>query len=133
MTTTYIVTSANPTDSWVLPLSGPEDDQGLSGGAKAGIVIGSVSGALILVGLAIWWRALRRRTSASEALLPGFEEAIAPLKASFRKKPEPTSLSHEMAEAPASEPAIPGSTLGVFELESPQQRYTDGLHEMPER
>jgi hypothetical protein len=116
----------------------PEDNHQLSGGAKAGIVIGSVSASLILVGLAAWWKTVRRRTSTSEARLSGFEEAIAPIKASFRRKTpagepsESTSSSIERGDRVVHEMSVPDQTVRVFELESPQ-RYTDGLHELPEK
>lgn len=112
----------------------PENDQDLSGGAIAGIVVGSVSGTLILVGLAIWWRTVRRRTSTPGAMLSGLEEAITPIKASFRRKPsvsEPTSPSIERGDV-VHEMSVPDQAVRVFELESPPQRYTDGLHELPE-
>lgn len=123
-----------PLETILEPIPGLEDNQGFSGGAIAGIVVGSVSGALILLGLAIWWRTARRRTSTPEALLSGFEEAISPIKASFRKKPpasEPTSSSIERCDV-VHEMSVPDQTGRVFELESPPQRYTDGLHELPE-
>jgi hypothetical protein len=118
------------------PIPEPEDNHDLSGGAKAGIVIGSVSGALILVGLAIWRKTTRRRTSTSEALLSGFEEAIAPFKASLQKKShvsEPTSSSIERGDV-VHEMSVPDPDAPtIFELDSPQPRYTDGLHELPEK
>lgn len=112
----------------------PEASHDLSGGAIAGIVVGSVSGAFILLGLAIRRKAVRRRISTPETLLSGFEETIAPIKAGFRKKPpagEPTSSSIERGDV-VHEMSVPDQAVRVFELESPPQRYTDALHELPE-
>ena len=113
------------------PFTDIEDNHYLSGGAIAGIVVGSVSGA-ILVGLAIWRKTARRRSSTPDVLLSGFEEAFAPIKASFGKKPpagEPTSSSIERGDV-VHEMSVPDQTARAFELESPPQRYTDGLHEL---
>ncbi|KUL83519.1 hypothetical protein ZTR_10565 [Talaromyces verruculosus] len=111
----------------------PEASHDLSGGAIAGVV-GSVSGAFILLGLAVRRKAVRRKTSTPETLLSGFEEAIAPIKADFRKKPpagEPTSSSIERGDV-VHEMSVPDQAVRVFELESPPQRYTNALHELPE-
>jgi hypothetical protein len=133
-------TSTLPPTSTIQPTATPpppletEASHDLSGGAIAGIVVGSVSGALILLGLAIWRNVVRRRTSTPEALLSGFKEALSSIKTSFRKKPpagEPTSSSIERGDV-VHEMSVSGQAVRVFELESPPQRYTDALHELPE-
>ncbi|KAF4983242.1 hypothetical protein F66182_17074 [Fusarium sp. NRRL 66182] len=125
---------SQPSETILQPNPEAGNDHDLSGVAIAGIVVGSVSGTLIFVGLAIWRKIVRRRTLIPDAVLPGLEEAIAPIKASFRKKPlasEPTSSSIERGDV-IHEMSVPDQTVRVFELESPSQRYTDGLHELPE-
>lgn len=122
-----------PSETILQPIPEAGKNHDISGGAIAGIVVGSVSGTLILVGLVIWRTTVRRRTLTLDAVLLGLKKAIAPIKASFRKKPsasEPSSSSIERGDA-VHEMSVPDQT--VFELESPSQRYTDGLHELPEK
>ncbi|EED16498.1 hypothetical protein TSTA_015830 [Talaromyces stipitatus ATCC 10500] len=135
-TITHIVTSITPTEAPVQPTSTQsssmnEDDHHLSQGAKAGIFIGSITGVLIIVGLTQWRKTVvLRRISASEGLLSGFQELIAPVKADFRRKShanEPTGSGIEKSDKVAHELNTPHP---VFELES-QQQYSDGPHELP--
>ncbi|KAL3705051.1 Diphthamide biosynthesis protein 4 [Talaromyces marneffei ATCC 18224] len=114
-------------------ISEPEDNHGLSGGAKAGISLCSISCVLILVGLAAWRKTVRGSTSTPKALLSGFEEAIAPIKESFRMKSkgnEPISSSIERGDGAVHEMSVPDPAVPVFELESSRH---DGPHEMPDR
>lgn len=103
----------------------PEKNRTLPGGSIAGIVIGSVSGLLILIGLIMWLKAVRRRASNPQPLLSGFGEAVAPIK----NANEPATSNIERGEGVVHEMSVP-DPVTVFELESPPH---DGPYEMPQK
>lgn len=125
-TTTAIQPPPIATSPAALPV--PGGNSALSGGAIAGIAIGSISGVLALVGLIAWRKVIWRRTSNSEALLSGF----APTKDSFWKKlraNEPASSIIERGEGVVHEMSA-ADPVTVFELESPRH---EGPYEMAEK
>lgn len=123
-------TAIQPPPIATIPAALPEAEgkPALSGGAIAGIAIGSVSGILALVGLIAWRKIARRETSNSEAILSGFTT----IKETLWKKPtanEPNTSSIERGEGVVHEMSA-ADPVAVFELESPR---LDGPYEMPEK
>ena len=59
-------TTANPSNGGGVTTSGPNGGDGLSGGAKAGIAVGTVIGSLAIVGIIAFVVLRRRRSGSSE-------------------------------------------------------------------